>query len=139
MLKKKKVRSRCEHSPPSRPCTHGHDTLRTESLQTPPAHGLSAMEAAERAWQGAGGSHGPNLLTPCQVPQQDRVAATTSSSWKTQLLSSLATFPHPFTSLLGLPGITPQTNNLHSNLRLRVCVWIKAHQCTWCCLKPEMQ
>lgn len=33
-------------------------------------HGLSAMEAAERARQGAGGSHRPNRLTPAESPNR---------------------------------------------------------------------
>lgn len=136
LIKTKKVRSRCEHTRSSRPCTHRHDTLRTASLQTPPAHGLSAMEAAEWVGRELGGSVS-QPSHPCQVPQQDRVAATTSRGWKTHL--ALATFPHRLTSRLGLPGITSHTNALHSNLCLRVCIWIKAHQCTQCCLEPERQ
>ena len=106
------------HSPPC--------TLRTASLQTPPAHGLSAMEAAERVCKGVGGSVSQPSHA-CQVPQQDRVAATTSRGWKTHL--ALATFPHRLTSWLGLPGITSHTNDLHSNLSLRVSIWYNEHQC----------
>ena len=50
---------------------------------------------------------------PSQVPQQDRVAATTSSSWKTPCPGYL---PSPFLLPAWFPGITSHTNDLHSHL-----------------------
>ena len=107
------------HSPPRHP---ENSVTANTSGPWPECHGSS--------WASMAGSWGitpPQPPHPCQVPQQDRVAATTSSSWKTPCPGYL---PSPFHLLARFPGITSHTNGLHSNLSLRVSIWYNEQQCT---------
>lgn len=98
------------------------NTALPPSLHSLSGHSLSAMEAAERAWQGAGG------ITPPQPPHPCQVAATRSSGWKAHL--ALATFPQPFSpgSVSGNPPLTLMTP----------VAGVNAHQCTQC-FEPGLQ